>query len=67
MVGLCRAIGEGEGGGPKKVTYIFGVPHMEAVSKHSTQVPKGDHTHVCPKADHTHVWLEWFPIVLWFT
>ena len=32
---------------------IFG-PVLEAVSKHSTQVPK---------ADHTHVWLEWF---LWF-
>ena len=31
---------------------------LEAVSKHSTQVPK---------ADHTHVWLEWFPMVLWFT
>ena len=25
---------------------------LEAVSKHSTQVPK---------ADHTHVWLEWYP------
>ena len=35
---------------------IFG-PVMEAVSKHSTQVPK---------ADNTHVWLEWFPMVLWF-
>ena len=27
---------------------------MEAVSKHSTQIPK---------ADHTRVWLEWFPMV----